>query len=189
MRAARGAFTLVEVMLGSTLGLMLLGLFVFTLIPLLRYGSWTSARATLVQAAVLVGDRLGADLQRAPLAAIGLDSASVSIHPVVGATDSGTPVWHSRLVVYEWNGGDLRRGEVGANPNLAPQRLTLSEVRTALAVVRPNRLVKGILKDLRVTTSGGDLPLVIRLRLETPVPGRAPERFDYTREVMLRCGT
>lgn len=194
MRAARGAFTLVEVLLGSTLGLMLLGIFVFTLIPLLRYGSWTSSRATLVQAGVLVGDRLGGDLQKAPLTGVSLAGQAVAVHPVAGATDSGVAVWDKILILYDWSPstGDLLRWEWGGSGNdmtLAPQRLALTDIRAARNGTRPHRLVQGLLKSFSVTTTAGDLPLVIRLRLETPVSGRPPQRFDYSREVTLRCGT
>lgn len=187
----RRAFTLVEVMLGSTLGLMLLGIFVMILIPLVRYGSWTSGRATLVQAAVLLGDRLGSDLQRATLSGVTIDSGAIAIHPIAGATDSGTAVWDSELVLYDWDQtrGDLLRcpwSPTDPNVSVGPMRVTAADIRSAMSANQPHRLVQGIVKDFSVT---GTAPLIIKVTMETPVPGRTPIQFQYQREVMLRCGT
>ena len=202
MSAKRLAFTLIEVMLGSALGLLLLGVIVFTLIPLMRYGSWASSRATLVQAAVLVGERLGGDLQRAPLCGISLptpqDPGLLAVHGISAVTDTGAAVWENHLILYGWDSsqGSLLRatwaGPAGVPLTQAPLRLTTAEIRNAMAqpLLSRRSLVQGILKEFSLTpTLGTDsLPLRLHLVTQMEVPGRPPERFELTKELTLRSG-
>lgn len=196
------AFTLVEVMLGSALGLLLLVVMVLTLVPLMRYGSWASGRATVVQAAMLVGERLGGDLQRAPLTGISLptdqEPGLLAIHGVVGVTDSAAAAWDQSVILYRWDAsqGSLLRvvwaGPPGANLAGAPLRLSVNEIRNALAQPALSRrsLVQGLLTEFRLSPSltSDSLPLILHMVTQISVPGRPAERFEVTREMALRSG-
>jgi hypothetical protein len=191
----RRGFTMLEAMLGSTLGLLLLTLLVLALIPLLRYSAWHSARSTLLQSATVIAERLGADLQRAPLSGIVLPGRKgvLSIHPVAAVTDTGLAVWDTSLLLYAWSkdAGSLTRATwkpERTNMSLGPFSPPEAEMVAALAAAPARQqLVAGVLTDFALTRNGtAGTPLRLRVVTELNVPARGTERFELTREFALR---
>lgn len=199
-KLSRG-FTLVEALLGGTVGLILTAILVLALVPLGRYTAWTTARAALLQGTTLVAERLGADLQRAPLASLSLPTLGepglLAVHGVASVTDTAALVWDPKVVLYHWNrdDGSLTRSvwkPTDRDATQGPYLMTSASIRAALAQpsVTRQRLVAELLKEFELSLSGGPDRLPLRLRLVgvLPVAGRDDERFELSREFTLRSG-
>ena len=192
-RAVRG-FSLVETLLAAFLGSLLLGVLVMTIIPLMRSAHQTSTRAALLQGVALATERLGGDLQRAPLTGITLPDAGhpglVSIHGVASVTDQGLAVYDNTIILYEWDATSKSLTRAEARPpsiTAAPLRLGYGQIRDFLDDQRTprRRLVAGMLKEFSLQVSDGDDRLPLRLRVLAELE---PEKLELKREFTLRTG-
>lgn len=106
---ARG-FTLVEILIGSTVALLLLGVIADLLVNSTRVSVKGANQVELQQRAMIVGDRLANDLRTTTGGGLGVlpdgtDRTFVTIHP--RKPEVGQVAWLPKIVVYAWSKPDL----------------------------------------------------------------------------------
>lgn len=109
-RAARETgFTLVEVLVGATLALMVLGVILQLVISSTKVSGKATRRVDLQQKALLLNTRLERDLRLTAINGFeiqaGTDGSMLSIHP--RKNDLSAIVWESHTIFYELTGGRL----------------------------------------------------------------------------------
>lgn len=105
-----GAFSLVEILVGSTVALLLLGVIADLLVNSTRVSVKGANQVELQQRAMLVGDRLANDLRSSTGGGVGVlpdgaDKTYVTIHP--RKPDVGQVAWQPKIIVYAWAKPDL----------------------------------------------------------------------------------
>lgn len=113
--------TLVELLVASTLAILVLLVVVRTLVPTMTASRKAAARVDVHQRATLLGDRLAADLRLSTRAGLGV-FAGESVRDVVihRRLPSHEVAWESSVRAYRWQDGQVS----GRNVSLAapPQR-------------------------------------------------------------------
>lgn len=119
----RGGYSLIEILIGSTIALLLLGVIVNLLVSSTRISVKGANQVELQQRSMIVGDRLVRDLRSTTGAGLTLlqDGATqyVAVHP--RKAEAGPVAWLQELVVYEWTSPSLKtyRTELGTLPTEA----------------------------------------------------------------------
>lgn len=192
------AFTLLELVVASTLLLLLLGLAFSFLVPALRYSRTGMVESEIQQAATLSMRRIVGDLEDANAAGISWQSEPtvLSVHRVVDANDKGRKVYAGELVVYLWDKDRkllLRRTWPPEPPSLPAAPTTDAPFRVdsvglgLLAAERDGkeRILARYVEEFSLQHAGVDdhigQPLTVRLLLENQT-----EVFELEREVSLR---
>jgi type II secretory pathway pseudopilin PulG len=106
MRSSRcRAFTLVEILVASTIALLLLGVIVQLLVNSTRISIKGANQVELQQRALVVGDRLANDLRSTTGAGLGVLESSgdkwITIHP--RKAEVGPIAWQDQVIVYHWD--------------------------------------------------------------------------------------
>lgn len=216
-KSPTSAFTIVELVVASSLFILFLGLVFQFLMPALHAQMRATARADLHQQSRFALNELVNDLA---LTSISGASALNQIAtpgqqvPFVLATipldtvlPTGEQVWHQRVVAWAWDRPQellIRREWVpGATPSISPTLVTTQPIRltpTELAALGAgvqqgtHRIVAGGVEHFEVTYTPGPFgeltqPLTVTLRLATQVPRQNdPERLESTRIVAVLNG-
>jgi prepilin-type N-terminal cleavage/methylation domain-containing protein len=111
-------FTLVEILVASSIALLLLGVIVNLLVQSTRISLKGANQVELQQRAMMVGDRLANDLRTTTGAGLGaVDNAGekfITIHP--RQAEVGPVGWQQKVVVYAWNSPYLQTYSFSLNP-------------------------------------------------------------------------
>ena len=111
------AYTLVEILIASAVGLMILGVVVNLLISTGRASSRGAAKVELQQKLLVLSNKLEADLSLANSASVAVDSTPtqtlLSIHRRV--VDTSNVAWEPRAILYRGT-DSLSRNEVELSP-------------------------------------------------------------------------
>jgi type II secretory pathway pseudopilin PulG len=193
------AFTLLEVLVAGTLGLLLLGLLTSLLVPGLRSTTRGTVQAELAQQGMVVTSCLAADLQSTAVSGVATDAAAgyarLSAHPVVGLLGSGNLEWARRLVVYSWGGPNttlLRQEWSAPGPpalavtSSAPFRPTRGQLASLASSGRPGRTLATGVERFQLTLAGSAARLTLALVRPAGGPGQPAQRLELTRTVSLR---
>jgi hypothetical protein len=179
------AFTLLEVSVASTLGLLALLVLVWTLIPISRSSARTLEQLELSRLTHLASQRLLEDLQSAPPAAIGWPNQGYfSLHPLERTTASARPVFASSWIGYCTLDHSLRRKLVAPAglPLYHGHIPALAEFTNAFASGGSKLLIAGWLHEFQLHRVG-QRSLQLRLVLRS---GQQSYAFDEV--VALRNG-
>lgn len=203
-------YTLVEILIASTLMLLLLALTFQVIVPTFRTTSERSARVELEQVAALAVNRVVADLESTAPSGVGLllaltptDPTGMVVHPLLNVDASGGQVWDDKLVVVYFDPG-LRRltrwvwegGPPAVNPAPTagnPLRVSPDTVRQLgqEATARGTRLASDVTEfSIGHSGSGGtyEQPFSVEILLQKPgvKNEQVPTSFRLRREVYLR---
>ena len=111
-------FTLIEILVASSIALLLLGVIVNLVVQSTRISIKGANQVELQQRAMMVGDRLANDLRTTTGAGLGaLDNAGekfITIHP--RQAQVGPVSWQEKVVVYAWNSPNLQTYSFSLNP-------------------------------------------------------------------------
>ncbi|MGE0489676.1 MAG: hypothetical protein AB7S38_10730 [Vulcanimicrobiota bacterium] len=210
-KSANRAFSLLELLVASGLLLLLGTLFVWFLVPSVRYSSQGAARVDLEQMVTLALDRIGNDLQHTvargvsyhPLAAAGAsDPVVLAIVPQADVDADGRRIWSQEVVVYFWDRSAhklYRRtwppgppASLSVPTPLPTNRPTSFGVADLLALCDPagTRSVATDVTRFDVSHAGPGAsivpPLRIDLELSRQVGPNQTETFANTKTITLR---
>jgi hypothetical protein len=173
----------------------------------------TAARAELQQQALVVGNRMAADVARTAACALSYhnstgptDPTVLGLVPLADVDAEGKQLWASELVAYVWTPADhrvIRRvWRPGDDPALTglvldPQLPTWppEEALVTLATypaMRSDVILAGQVSGARITCDGAlpppniQMPLRLELHLEQWAQGAEAERFDLVRDICTR---
>ncbi len=213
LKTDRRALTLIEILVAATLLTLVTTLFLWFLVPTLRYTSRGTARADIQQMAILAGNKILADVKNSDIAGISIHPRSaadpsgpvvLALIPIDDVDPEGRRIWKPSVVVYYWerSSGHLFRKEwppvppgalsVDPLPTNRPSQLATVDLLTlATSTNGSERSIAGdvVHFDIRHTGSGTTLgqPLTFEISIEQKVPGQQGlERFDLTQTVTLR---
>lgn len=194
---AREAFTLPELLVAMTIGLLTLGIVVSLVVTTLRVSFRGTARIQLQQSAMMLVDSLSSDLAQAPMAGLELFSSGdtfwLTIHPLANVGLDVEQQWSSSLVVYAWDKKDGRvlRLVVPSGSTEHPVRPTAAQVQGWLKDERiPRRLVATEVTSFELKSAlpapKMGQPLTLVLELERPATGsQGAEKFALHRDFFL----
>ncbi|MCA9790334.1 MAG: prepilin-type N-terminal cleavage/methylation domain-containing protein [Candidatus Eremiobacteraeota bacterium] len=195
------AFTLIEVLVASTLTLLLIGLCFSFLIPALRHSRHGAVQAELQQMATLSMRKLVDDIEKTNYSGISLcqDPVVLAIHPLVDVTPAGRRVYADELVVYFYDSANqvLKRRTWPPEPpagipvpgSEAALRLTGDQLKMFPGASSRARSMANSLVEFEITHAGtaGFLQLPLKVRMVTESgSGRERERFELVRTITLR---
>ena len=210
---ARGGFSLVEIVVA--LGLVTLVGFIGLnlIIPTARSFSRTSTRADLQQQALVVGNRMAADLARASVLTLRIhpsggasDPLVIGLVPLVDVNVDGGQVWSRTLICYVWDPKSQRvvrrTWSKGGSPDLglslegtvptAPSDADLVKMGTA-PPSSSDQLLASHVKQADLRGSGSlplpaiELPLRLHLVLEAwSSQGSMPEHIELDQQLSTR---
>lgn len=181
----RRAFTLLEVSVASTLGLLALLVLVWTLIPISRSSARTLEQLELSRLTHLASQRLLEDLQSAPPSAISWPiQGYFSLHPLERTTASARPVYASNWIGYCTLDHSLRRKLVTASglPLDSGHLPSLAELTSAFDSGGSKLLIAGWLHEFHLQRVG-QRSLQLRLVLRA-----GQQSYGFDEVVALRNG-
>ena len=178
-------FTLVEVLVGATLGFLILGIVSQLLVSSMRVSEKGGQRVERDQKALLLGERLSRDLRTTTKNGIaihrGASRLKLTIHP--RKLETATIVWEPHLIYYHWE-----------NEHLPVTKLALPSTPTAaLAPSLPQVLGLSPLPDGSDLEFGEILDFSVRLLPDGLVTfeaeiGKPGQSTVVRRTVLLRNG-
>lgn len=201
---ARG-LTLVEVLIASSMAVLLVWLLYQLLVPVAQAGSRTSVRVHMAQQATLAMDTIGRLLQSSGGSGISYLPASTSGGPVVlaispraGLAATGRQIYSNEIEVVVWQPADGRlsiRTWPPGPPNLgltpdssSPTILTATQLGSFVPIADQAKLLASNVVEFQPLSSFPPSPVsIMNIVLEKDVPGRTtPERFELNRSVYFR---
>ena len=191
----RRAFTLLEIMVASSLGFLVLAILVLALVPLLQSSRTSLQKLELSQTSLRIRQRLIEDLQSVPPLAINYPApgpvSHFSLQPVDQVSSTGTTVYANALIVYELDlpNGRLSRRECRPS-GLAidyPNSYNESQLQTFFTQSNlPARvLAAGILTQFQLTSMTSQRQQLKNLHLELQGGG---QKFSWDETIALRNG-
>lgn len=177
LASARG-YSLVEVIVASVLGLILLQLFVMVLVPMGRAAARGADQVELRQMAAAALDKVAADVDRTSSDGLSVTPRMLAVQPLAGVTADGAAAWTPELIVYGAVSGKLlRRAWPPGPPALSwtprsnhPAHATLAEMGRILEEPTGRTVLASWVKSFSATAEGG----TVRLHLEVE---REKERY------------
>lgn len=176
----RRAFSLIEVVLASTLLLLLLGTLVSILIPMLRASEKGNELSDLRQMAALCLETVAEDVEQSGAAGMAVYSTpgipqALSVHQVLGLNADGSALWERTVRLYAWDQPARRVDRhvfppvgpgVTAPTQAKPYRFLLPELAAALG--SPRQMLASDVVKFEVSglsTHGLKPPLVLSIEL------------------------
>lgn len=195
IRTARG-LTLVELLVGFTLTVLLIGLLFQFLIPALKISRRTTLRAEMQQQATLAMREMTSELEQTTVfgTSISPDSTVVAVHPIVEVSQNGRRIYADHLVVYVF---DEERHEIvrgiwqsGGDPGTeSPRRLSSQELSGIDSQLSKKRVIVDEVAEFELTHSGENsflqLPLLCKLVLKEPEESGS-RQFELVRSISPR---
>lgn len=136
--SSRRGLSLIEVLVGATLGFLILGLLSQLMVSSMRVTEKGGERVGRDQKALLLGERLTRDLRTTTKNGIAVHSATnslkLSIHP--RKLETATIVWEPRVIFYDWDGSRLTSTRL--NLPVAPTS-AVAPTLAELAALTPDR--------------------------------------------------
>lgn len=188
--------TLIELLVGFTLAVMLLGLAYQFLIPAMKISTRTSLRAESQQGGTLALRQMVGEMERSNLFGISFEPGTpiVAVHAVDEVTSTGTRVYADHIVVYKFdsNTGEITRirWRNGDDPSIdSPRKLTPVELQQAENHALDSRVVARNVDEFEINHSGTDdllrLPLVARIKMREQ-ESAGMRSFELVRSISLR---
>lgn len=195
-RSRRSGLTLVELLVGFTLTVLLLGLLFQFLIPALKISRRTTLRAEMQQRATLAMREMVSELEQTTVfgTSISPDSHTVAVHPIVEVSQNGRRIYADHLIVYAF---DPQRQEIvrglwrnGADPGTeSPRRLSAAELDGIDGQLSQDRVMVDDVEEFELTHSGDtsylQLPLLCRLVLKESEESGS-RQFELIRSISPR---
>ena len=204
----KGAFTLVELLIGFTLLAVLSFMFVWFIVPVMRMANLGTARVDIQQTAVLACNRIATDLLRSSPSGVSLHSRAaadpaepvvLAVIPIKDVDTEGRRVWDTNVVTFFWDRDKkwlLRRTfppappgslTIDPLPDYRPSRLAVSDLLALADSNAPYIRLATRVVNFDAAPFAGDRAFAIDLSIEEGVSGkRQAERFDYRKIVSLR---
>jgi len=195
-------FTMLEVMVAATLGLILMGLVFSFLMPTMKASVRGATRVELQQMAVMSLHRMAGDIQNTAAAGLSLSSnpPAVGVVRIKGVTSDGRQQWEDKMIVYTLVGGRIIRKEWPPGPSAGSPALTGSTParvppvllgQIASTVNDTERVMASNVKSFSATTAAppGQVsdPVTLKIEMEKKEAHRQePERFSLTRVVSMK---
>ena len=188
--------TLVELLVGFTLAVLLLGLAYQFLVPALKISSRTTLRAESQQGGTLALRQMVGEMERSNLFGISFSPGvpAVAVHPVEEVTPTGERVYADHLIVYKFDkaSGVIKRfrWRNGSDPSVdGPRKLTPTELTQAENYAVDGRVVARNVEDFEFTHSGSgtlvQMPLLARIKMREQTES-GMRSFELIRTVSLR---
>jgi type II secretory pathway pseudopilin PulG len=193
----RSGITLIELIVGFTLTVLLVGLLFQFLVPALKISKRTTLRAEVQQQAILALREIVNEMEQTSLYGISFseDAHTVAVHPIVEVTRNSQRVYADHLIIYKFDpvAGTIHRGtwRDGPDPSIeSPRKLSQDE----LANVEPfyinsGRTVVREVEEFSLTHSGTgnllQLPLLARMKMREQEQSGS-RSFELVRAISLR---
>lgn len=175
--------TLLEVMVASVLGALLLYALICLLLPAMRMSARGVALVDIDQRAALLEQRLERALKATSYRGVRSfaqgESRYLSTHPIEGAAANSKPKMASFLTVFTWSQGCLTESEVPlTEPPLCATVLPDGELLAALPSRRDYRVIEGV----RHFEASLELGPVVRLAFRL---GKDDQTLEVRRTIFL----
>jgi hypothetical protein len=166
-------FSLLEIVLVSSLFLLLLQLLFSIVVPMMRASQKGSEMSDLRQMAALTLETMCADVEESGAPGMHLFANALSVHGVETISADGSTVWNREVHFYVWGQGKVRRCIFPPVPSGVPapqqgQPFNLQPAESAAALVAPGTQLASDVEEFRVegfSAHGMRPPLVFHLRL------------------------
>ncbi|MBI3926023.1 MAG: prepilin-type N-terminal cleavage/methylation domain-containing protein [Armatimonadetes bacterium] len=191
-------WTLIELLIASTVAMLLLTMVVWFLVPAMRFSIEGTAKVELQESAVMALNKMIADLQLSPASGISIstDPPAVAINRIEQIDANGSPQYEDKLRVYWYDSGrqQLTLEEYPPDPpglGLTfvagrPTKITSLDLQQiAQQTNNQERFLAGNVQSFSVTQQAGVIILVLQMDKEIPHTERRAQ-VTLSRRIHLR---